>query len=100
MFILFSLFVSCLLIIHSNSTALDDYVNKPDANYGWVEMEELKWSGTGFLKREIGYSCYVLNMTSQQWLTPSDFAVSSESGSIWWHYLTIIVPDNLKHKVP
>ncbi len=35
-----------------------------------------------------GYTGYVLNMTSQMWLTPAD-----SDRSIWWHYVAIIVPD-------
>jgi PhoPQ-activated pathogenicity-related protein len=35
-------------------------------------------------------------MTSQRWLNDTDFAANSESGSIWWHYLAVIVPDNVK----
>lgn len=36
-------------------------------------------------------------MTSQRWLTDADFSAGSQSGSIWWHYLVVIVPDNLKY---
>jgi hypothetical protein len=36
-------------------------------------------------------------MTSQRWLTDSEFSATSESGSIWWHYLVVIVPENVKY---
>ena len=36
-------------------------------------------------------------MTSQRWLTDADFSEGSQAGSIWWHYLVVIVPDNLKY---
>ena len=36
-------------------------------------------------------------MTSQRWLTDPEFSANSQSGSIWWHYLVVIVPDNLKY---
>lgn len=36
-------------------------------------------------------------MTSQRWLTDADFSEGSQSGSIWWHYLVVIVPDNLQY---
>ena len=36
-------------------------------------------------------------MTSQRWLTDAEFSPDSQSGSIWWHYLVVIVPDNLKY---
>ncbi len=35
-------------------------------------------------------------MTSQRWLTDADFSESSQSKSIWWHYLVVIVPDEVK----
>jgi hypothetical protein len=42
-------------------------------------------------------AAYVLNMTSQRWLTDSEFSEGSQSGSIWWHYLVVIVPENVKY---
>jgi PhoPQ-activated pathogenicity-related protein len=36
-------------------------------------------------------------MTSQRWLTDADFSTGSQSGSIWWHYVVVIVPDNLQY---
>ena len=36
-------------------------------------------------------------MTSQRWLTDEDFSPSSDSKSIWWHYLVIIIPDEVKY---
>ncbi len=36
-------------------------------------------------------------MTSQRWLTDADFAPSSQAKSIWWHWLVVIVPDELKY---
>ena len=42
-------------------------------------------------------TAYTLNMTSQRWLTDADFSAGSQAGSIWWHYLIVIVPDNLQH---
>eukprot|EP00598_Pedospumella_elongata_P013548 CAMPEP_0184987744 /NCGR_PEP_ID=MMETSP1098-20130426/21596_1 /TAXON_ID=89044 /ORGANISM="Spumella elongata, Strain CCAP 955/1" /LENGTH=156 /DNA_ID=CAMNT_0027512333 /DNA_START=16 /DNA_END=483 /DNA_ORIENTATION=+ len=75
------------------STALDDYVWKPDSNYGWVDMgPEYEFSNTVGPR---SYHAYTLNMTSQRWLTNDDFSAGSQSGSIWWHYLVVIVPDNL-----
>jgi PhoPQ-activated pathogenicity-related protein len=39
---------------------------------------------------------HILNMTSQRWLTDADFSESSDAKSIWWHWLVVIVPDELK----
>lgn len=36
------------------------------------------------------YDYYVINMTSQTWLTSAD-----SDRSVWWHWLQIIVPHNL-----
>ena len=36
-------------------------------------------------------------MTSQRWLTDADFSPSSEGGSIWYHWVTVIIPDNLQY---
>lgn len=55
-------------------TALQEYVNTPDANFAWEHLAGSDQTG-------IGFKMQVLNMTSQQWLTPQDV-----SGSIWWHY--------------
>jgi PhoPQ-activated pathogenicity-related protein len=41
---------------------------------------------------------YALNMTSQRWLTDADFAPTSNAKSIWWHWLIVIVPDEIKFK--
>merc|ERR1712179_732410 len=56
---------------------LKQYVDKPDSHYAWTDtgiridgfdpLHIKKWTG------------YVLNFTSQQWLTPED-----SSRSIWW----------------
>lgn len=39
-----------------------------------------------------------MNLTSQRWLTDADYSPNSEAKSIWWHYLVVIVPDELKFK--
>ena len=44
----------------------------------------------------VAHTGYTLNMTSQQWLTEVDFSVGSQAGSVWWHYLVVIVPDDVR----
>jgi PhoPQ-activated pathogenicity-related protein len=39
-----------------------------------------------------GFTTYLLNMTSQRWLTDKDV-----DRSIWWHYLAVVVPDKLQY---
>ncbi len=41
-----------------------------------------------------GYSGYVIRMVSQEWLTPE-----SVHETKWWHWLTIIVPDQVHHDI-
>jgi len=78
-----------------SATALDDYVWAPDENYGWVDMgEEYSWTSSVAGRN---YTAYTLNMTSQRWLTDEDFSPDSQGGSIWWHYLVVMVPENLKY---
>jgi carboxylesterase type B/PhoPQ-activated pathogenicity-related protein len=79
-------------------TALDEYVWAEDNNYGWTELEDHEIHGTGLLHVNKGWKGYTLNVTSQQWLTPETFADTSSSGSIWYHILVVIVPDEVKYK--
>lgn len=61
---------------------------KEDSNYGWTDTGDVI-RGHKALDRSITYKGYVLNMTSQRWLTDAD-----TSRSLWWHYLVVIVPSN------
>lgn len=61
------------------ATPLDDYVNAPDPTYTWNIHNEIQG---------VGWTAYVLNLTSQQWLTPED-----SSRPIWTHWLVVCVPD-------
>lgn len=89
---------ACLVLASAvadyTQTALDVYVNTPDENYGWVELPDKQLHGKTLFGR--GWTGYAVNMTSQRWLTDADFSAGSESGSIWWHCLIIIVPDDIK----
>lgn len=83
------------LISAVSGNALDDYVFKPDAAYGWVDMGE-EFVIRGSVDKR-GWTGYVLNMTSLKWLTDEDFSATSDGGSLWWHYLVVIVPDEIKY---
>ncbi|XP_005102804.2 autocrine proliferation repressor protein A [Aplysia californica] len=65
------------------STPLDDYVRAPDPHYSFSFLKTI--SGPGF-------TLHILNMTSQKWLT-EEVTVKP----IWWHYLTIIIPDVINY---
>ena len=43
------------------ATPLDDYVNMPDSNYKYEVLSEHRVEGE--------YIAYVINLTSQKWLT-------------------------------
>jgi PhoPQ-activated pathogenicity-related protein len=65
--------------------ALDAYVAKPDPAFAWTVVGRV--SGPG-------YHGAVLQMTSQTWLT-----AKAVDKPLWKHWLTVIVPDQVKHKV-
>ncbi|XP_077979950.1 autocrine proliferation repressor protein A-like [Glandiceps talaboti] len=65
-----------------HATPLDDYVNRPDTHYKYEILS------THYEADE--YTVYIVNMTSQKWLTDKDV-----DRSIWWHYMAITVPDQL-----
>lgn len=66
-----------------------------DENYGWEYLGADKVL-RGKLSGGRGWTGHILNMTSQRWLTDADFAESSDAGSIWWHWVVVIVPDEIK----
>ena len=64
-------------------TALDEYVAKPDPNYAFKLVNLIEGEGQ---------TTYVLEMTSQAWLTPGEV-----NHTIWKHWLTIVKPKELDH---
>ncbi|MBI2825266.1 MAG: hypothetical protein HYX69_11330 [Planctomycetia bacterium] len=65
----------------ATSTALKDYVQKDDGQFAYSKNTTV----TG-----PGYTAYVMDMTSQQWRSPTE-----SSRSIWQHWVTIVVPDGV-----
>ncbi len=66
-----------------NPTALDRYVQTPDANYKF----ELKNTTPGN-----GFTSYLIEMTSQSWRKPSEV-----NRTLWKHWLVVIRPDKVDH---
>lgn len=66
-------------------TALDRYVAKPDPAYKWQLVKTIPGQGV---------TAYVLNMTSQTWLTPAEVDRPE-----WKHWVTIYKPDVLESDV-
>ncbi len=64
-------------------TPLDDYIAKPDANYKYELVSTIEGNGV---------TTYVLDMTSQQWLTTAEV-----KDPIWRHWVIVCVPEGVKH---
>jgi len=64
--------------------ALDAYVAKPDPSYGWKVVA---------IHKGEGFRAAVLELTSQTWTANKDV-----DATVWKHWLTVIIPDNLSHK--
>jgi PhoPQ-activated pathogenicity-related protein len=60
-------------------TALDKYVGRPDASYGYDVINRIKGEGQ---------TTFVLQMTSQSWLTTNEV-----NRPLWKHWLIIVKPD-------
>jgi len=91
MSILTLLLLSISLFSSASSTSLDDYVWMPDPHFRWFDTgARIEGASLDNTTRWVGY---ILNVTSQQWLTPEDVSLS-----IWTHFLVVIVPDNVKYK--
>jgi PhoPQ-activated pathogenicity-related protein len=66
-------------------TALDRYVHAPDPHFHYELVRSLAAPG---------YTAYVLDMTSQQWLTEAEV-----NHPVWKHWLVILKPDVVKTSV-
>jgi PhoPQ-activated pathogenicity-related protein len=64
-------------------TALDEYIAAPDTNYSYHLVSSSKGKN---------YTTYVLEMTSQAWLTTNEV-----DRPIWKHWVNIIRPDEVTH---
>lgn len=58
----------------TDATVLDDYVHKPDDSFTYTDLNA-PFTGDGF-------TAHVLNVTSQTWLSPTDF--SGKFGNVWY----------------
>ena len=64
-------------------TSLDRYVKEPDPEFHYELVKTIK--GRGFTQ-------YVIEMTSQRWLTPQEV-----DRTVWQHWVVIVKPDRVKH---
>lgn len=66
-------------------TALDRYVRTPDSNYRYSILDTVN---------EAEYTTYILEMTSQQWLTEAEVNLP-----VWEHYMTVTVPETVESDI-
>ncbi len=78
-------FVSLLSVAFGSP--LWDYVHLDDGAYSYFD--------TGLKLVEPGWTGHLLNVTSQKWLTPADFA--GPFGHIWTHQVLVIVPTKVTY---
>ncbi len=82
--LLTALALSCVAQ-QKTETALDRYVHTPDPAYKWELAKTIPGQG---------YTAYVLNMTSQNWMTPAEVDRTE-----WKHWVTIVKPDTVESDI-
>lgn len=75
------IFLFASFVLHAQETALDRYVKQPDPAYKWSLVS--RHPGKGM-------TTFVLEMTSQNWLTPAEVDRTE-----WKHWVVIHKPDTL-----
>ncbi|CAL1541759.1 unnamed protein product [Lymnaea stagnalis] len=75
--------VVATVVLTTTATPLDHYVNQPDSTYTYRYLTSI----TG-----PDYSIYILNMTSQTWLTDK-----VTTTPVWWHYVSVIIPKEVEY---
>ncbi len=73
----------CVNALPASGTALDDYVNKPDASYQYEVARTLDGPG---------WKAYVIDMISQTWRSEEEVDRTQ-----WQHWLTVVVPEEAKY---
>ena len=58
-----------------NPTALDYYVREPDLNYKYDVVKTIE---------EEDYKTFIIEMTSQQWLTEAEVNFPIYGNTLWW----------------
>lgn len=89
----FLILVFLALVAFARSTPLDDYVWAPDDHYSYTDLGEDAIISGRSVDGKHTWTGYMVNMTSQQWLTPEDVTLS-----VWTHILCVIVPSNVNYE--
>ena len=71
------------------ASPLWDYVHKDDGAFAWRDTGKTLHGGPP--GGNGSWTGYLLNVTSQAWLTPADFV--GPFGHIWTHQVLVVVPD-------
>eukprot|EP01080_Neovahlkampfia_damariscottae_P003763 gene3763-6651_t len=83
---LFLTFIFVVLQLTYSESILQEYVNRADPSFKYSHHSTFNYSGG---------TAYVLNVTSQTWLSTEEV-----SHPIWRHWVIIAVPTKLKHLKP
>lgn len=75
--------VSTVLAAGEERTPLDEYIAKADPAYKYSLVSKIPGDGL---------TTYVLDMTSQTWLTTDEV-----ENPVWQHWMIVCVPDEVKH---
>jgi len=78
------LFLGACSAKKKKTNPFQEYISKIDPSYKY----ELKQT-----QKAEDYTAYTLKMTSQTWLSDEQ-----TRDTLWWHWLTIVVPNNVQHK--
>jgi PhoPQ-activated pathogenicity-related protein len=78
-----ALILALPLFAADKETPLDRYVKAPDASYKWEVNSTIPCEGC---------KAFVIDLTSQTWKTPVE-----PDRTVWKHWLTVIVPEKVKH---
>ena len=85
-----ALLLAAVSVTPAAASPLWDYVHTDDGAFSWFDTGVVLTGGTNATR---GWHGFLLNMTSQRWLTPADFI--GPVGHVWTHQLLVVVPDGV-----
>ena len=85
----FVTFLLAMVFSCTSASPLWDYIHTDDGAFAWHDTGKSIKSDS--LLPENSWTGYLLNVTSQKWLTPEDFI--SPIGHVWTHSVLVIIPN-------
>ncbi|WP_194777150.1 PhoPQ-activated pathogenicity-related family protein [Pararhodonellum marinum] len=73
------------LLVSKEKFPLQEFVQRKDSNFSYELV---------FSKEEENYNYYVIKMVSQKWLDEKQV-----DEPIWWHWVSIVVPHEVRHQI-